>query len=129
MKSLYEKALESKVKNFFVVRSFDFKRVLQKLIKTMQDYNLQQNTQYKPVLYGEGIETFEGTKPFSKEELVRAAKDREEKVFVFRNMLPLSHDEIVQFAEKYGLEGNPVKVFVISPDVELPFGYAHMLKR
>ncbi len=117
----YEKALESKVKNFFVVRTFDFKRVLQKLIKTIQDYNLQKNTQYRPVLYGEGIETFEGTKSFTKEELVKAVKDRQEAVFVFRNILPLNPDEVVQFVEKYGLEENPVKVFIVSPDIEIPY--------
>lgn len=120
MKSLYEKALQSKVKNFFLVRSFDFKRVITKLLKAIQEHNIKHSTEYKPVVYSEGLEVFEGVS-FKKEDLIRAVKNREEKVFIFRNLMPFSPDEIVQFSEKYGLEGNPVKVFVISPDLELPF--------
>lgn len=121
MKSLYEKALESKVKNFFVVRTYDFKRVIKKLAGVVQEFNLRTSSQYKLQLYGEGLETFEGVKPFEKEGFVRAVKDNQELVFVFRNFLPLSLDETVQFTEKYGLEGTPVKVFVLSPDLELPY--------
>ena len=120
MKNLYEKALSSKIKNLFVVRTYDFKRVIQKLLKAIQDYNTDNATAYQPVIYSEGLETFEG-QTFRLETLIKAIKNKEEKVFIFRNYMPFKEDEVVQFVEKYGLEANPVKVFVISPTLEIPY--------
>ncbi len=104
---------------FYVLRTKDFKRVVQSLKETVQRENREKNTHYEIRLYGHGIETFEGVE-FRKDEFIRAVKENREIVYVFRNFCPFSTDEIVHFMEKYALEGNPVRVYIVDPDWEIP---------
>lgn len=104
---------------FYVLRTKDFKRVVQSLKETVQRENREKNTHYEIRLYGHGVESFEGVE-FRKDEFIRAVKENKEIVYVFRNFCPFSVDEIVHFMEKYALEENPVRVYVVDPDWEIP---------
>lgn len=121
MRSLYEKAIESQVKNFFVVRTFDFRRVLRKIIRAVQEVNIRKNTDYRPVISASGLENIEGERDVHKSEVATALKNKAHLVYIFRNRMPFEPDDIVQITEKHGLEGCPTKIFIVSPDIEFPF--------
>ncbi|MFN3263281.1 MAG: hypothetical protein ACK42C_00085 [Aquificaceae bacterium] len=93
---------------FYVVRTKDFKRVIAKLMRAIQEKNRTQGTQYEVKVYGLGIETFEGV-DFRKEELIRDIKEGKEVVYIFRNFCPLEVDEYEGFVlVKEASKDNPL---------------------
>ncbi len=77
---------------FYVLRTKDFKRVIQNLRDNIQRENRENNTHYEIRLYGHGIEAFEGVE-FRKDEFIRAVKENREIVYVFRNFCPFRRME------------------------------------
>ncbi|MEN3034372.1 MAG: AAA family ATPase [Aquificaceae bacterium] len=102
-----------------IIRTKDFKRVLQKLQESLQEENLQNGSTYRMLVFGEGIERIEGT-GFNKDRFISDLKSGQELTYVFRNFNPFSIDELVQIAEKYLLAGNPLRVVFLSPTMEIP---------
>lgn len=103
----------------YVVRTKDFKRVLVKIVKSIRKENIEKNTAYTIKIFSEGIETFEG-ESFSKESFIKNVKEKKEIAYIFQNFCPFSTDELIYLCEKYILERYPVKIYVISPDFEVP---------
>ena len=117
---MFENFILSKQKGLCVVRTKDYNRVTKKIIKEVQKINREGNREIKIELHGEGIKTFEGVE-FDKEQLIKDIKENAEKVYIFRNFCPISEDEIIQFVEKYTQKENTrTKVFIISPEYEIP---------
>ncbi|MCX8060614.1 MAG: AAA family ATPase [Aquificaceae bacterium] len=102
-----------------LIRTKDYKRVLQKLQMSLQEENVETGTMYKMLVFGEGLEKIEGV-IFNHDQFVRDLKDRREVLYVFRNFNPFSVDELVHIAEKYLLEGNPLRIVFLSPTMEVP---------
>jgi len=105
--------------NVIVVKTNDYARVIRKILKDVQNYNINNNATYKTKVYSHAIESFEGIK-FQKDDLIRAIKSNEETVFVFRNFNPFSDDEIIHFQEKYAIKNKcPTKIVIIADNIEI----------
>ncbi|MEM5844575.1 MAG: AAA family ATPase [Candidatus Aenigmatarchaeota archaeon] len=102
----------------YIVRTKDFKRVIAKIVKSIQKENIEKNTSYLIKIYSEGIETFEG-ETFSKESFIKNVKERKEIVYIFRNFCPFSTDELIHLCERYILEKFPIRIYIVSPDFEI----------
>lgn len=104
---------------FYIVRTKDYRRVIDKIVKSYQRKNIEENTQYKVLVYAPAIESMEG-QGFDRESFFRALKDNQEHVYIFRNFCPFNEDEIAHMVEKYMLGSSPVDVYVLSATYEIP---------
>ncbi len=104
---------------FYVVRTKDYRRVIDKIVRSYQRKNIEEGTQYRVFVYSPAIETVEG-QSFDRESFFRALKDGQEHVYIFRNFCPFNADEIAHMVEKYMLGSSPVDVYVLSATYEIP---------
>lgn len=104
---------------FYVVRTKDYTRVIDKIVTSHQRKNIEEGTQYRVFVYSPAIETVEG-RSFDRESFFRALKDNQEHVYIFRNFCPFNEDEIAHMVEKYMLVSSPVDVYVLSATYEIP---------
>lgn len=116
----YKECILSRTRGVFLIRTKDFRRVILKINRALQEINLSTGTQYKALVFGSGLASFEGIE-FDKEKFIQSVRENEQVIYIFRNTCPLDEDEIVQFVEKYVQGRNTmVKIFIIDPDYEVP---------